>query len=272
MERLRFQDAMLTTSMGGVLSEQESPANFRHVLDVGCGTGGWLIEAAQVYPTMTRLEGVDVSKKMIEYARTQSSAQQVEDRVEFHEMDALRRIDFRANSFDLVNQRLGMSYLRTWDWPKLLREYQRVCRTGGVVRLSESAMIVQTSSSALQELNDLLLAAFQQAGHYFTPDREGVIAHLPPLMQQFFLNVQTHEHHLDFRAGTREGQLFAQDIEHAYRTIVPFLRKWIRLSDDYEQVYRQALVDMGQPDFVATWRLLTVWGTCPVKSKSRSDS
>ena len=270
MERLRSQDSMLTTAMGGVLPEQEAPTSFQRVLDVGCGTGGWLIEAAKQYPGMTRLVGVDISKKMIEYAREQASAQHLEDRVTFHEMDALRRIDVQANSFDLVNQRLGMSYLRTWDWPNLLHEYQRVSRVGGVIRLTESS-IPETSSSALQQLNGLLLTAFHQAGHYFTPDQDGVINHLTPLMQRFFLNVQMREYLLELHAGTDEGLLFAQDIARGYRTFVPFLRKWTIVPDDYEQMYQQALVDMQQPDFVVTWHWKTVWGTCLPKRKSRSD-
>ena len=36
MERLRFQDELLTRNMGGVLPEQEHQERFRSVLDVGC--------------------------------------------------------------------------------------------------------------------------------------------------------------------------------------------------------------------------------------------
>ena len=43
LTRLRLQDAMLTASMGGVLPEQSDPTIFQHVLDVGCGSGDWLI-------------------------------------------------------------------------------------------------------------------------------------------------------------------------------------------------------------------------------------
>jgi hypothetical protein len=42
-----------------------------------------------------------------------------------------------------------------------------------------------------------------------------------------------------------------------YRTVVPFLRKWTHVPDDYEDIYQQALRDLQQPDFVATCSLLT---------------
>src|SRR5713101_8679776 len=65
LTRLAVQDQMLTAGMGGVLPEQADPTLFRRMLDVGCGTGGWLIEAAQTYPTMS-LVGIDISRNMIE--------------------------------------------------------------------------------------------------------------------------------------------------------------------------------------------------------------
>ena len=55
LTRLQIQDHLVTIGMGGVLPEQPDPARFQRVLDVGCGTGGWLIEAAKTYPTMKLL-------------------------------------------------------------------------------------------------------------------------------------------------------------------------------------------------------------------------
>ena len=68
-----------------------------------------------------------------------------------------------------------------------------------------------------------------------------------------------------YHAGTEEGAHFYEDMRYTFRTTIPFLRKWARISDDYEQVYQQVLEEMQQPGFVATWRLLTAWGTNPRK-------
>lgn len=105
------------------------------VLDVGCGAGGWLIETAKTYPHIKKLVGVDISDKMLAYPRVQAQAQQLDGRVEFQAMDALRILEFPPASFDLVNQRLGNSWLRTWEWKKILLEYQRVTRPGGIIRI-----------------------------------------------------------------------------------------------------------------------------------------
>ena len=73
--------------------------------------------------------------------------------------------------------------------------------------------------------------------------------------------VQTREHLLTYRAGTPEGDHFAQDMAHSFHTVRPFLHKWTKVPTDYDDLYQQALQEMQQPDFEATWRLVTTWGT-----------
>src|SRR6185503_12714810 len=100
MQRLHLQDQMANRSMDGLLAEQEHPERFHNILDVGCGTGGWLIELAKAYPTMNKLIGVDVSNKMLDFAREQARAAGVAERVEFLVMDALRMLEFPNDFFD----------------------------------------------------------------------------------------------------------------------------------------------------------------------------
>ncbi len=260
VRRLEVQGQLLTRGMGGVLAEQPETRVFRHVLDVGCGTGDWLLNAAQIYPTMS-LFGVDVSRTMIEYARARAEARGMTNRVEFRVMDTLRMLEFPRGYFDLVNQRLGMSYLRTWDWPNLLQEYQRVTQLGGIIRVTEPAVVIESSSPALTHLYCLVLDAFFRAGHLFERESHGVTSQLAGLLQQSGLQqVQTVEHVLIYRSGTEEGQLLFEDIRRGFRTVVPFLRKWVQVPSDYEALYQQVLTEMLEPDFVATWRMLTAWG------------
>ncbi|MBV9230540.1 MAG: class I SAM-dependent methyltransferase, partial [Chloroflexi bacterium] len=178
MTRLQIQGQMFTAGMGGVLPEQPDPTGFRRILDVGCGTGDWLIQAAKTYPDMSRLVGIDISSSMLDYARAQAAAQQENHRVEFAVMDALLMLEFPSNSFDLVNQRLGMSYLRTWDWAKLLEEMQRVTKRNGVIRITESNIIVENNSPALSRLYEFVLPAIYRAGHLFEEETTGLTAHL----------------------------------------------------------------------------------------------
>jgi ubiquinone/menaquinone biosynthesis C-methylase UbiE len=261
LTRLHHQDHMVTAGMGGVLPEQPESTTWQRILDVGCATGGWLIETAKTHPTTSLLVGVDASSTMINYARNLAKAEQVNDRVEFHAMDALRMLEFPTEFFDLVNHRMGWSWVRTWDWPKLLQEYQRVCTPGGVIRVTE-ADLPEGNSPAMTRLHSLLLQATYQAGRLFTSDSNGVSSQLANLLPRYGVqHVQTRTYKLEYRPGTAQWQSFYEDFSRAYRTSLPFLRKWIRLPEDYEKLQQQALSEMQQPDFVATWNLVTAWGT-----------
>src|SRR5215467_7753442 len=76
--RIAKQDRLVTASMGGVFAEQADTSGFQRVLDVACGAGGWVIDAAQTYPEMS-LVGVDVNRRMIEYASAQAIAEHVDE-------------------------------------------------------------------------------------------------------------------------------------------------------------------------------------------------
>src|ERR1700730_8118778 len=102
IRRLVVENQMINTGLGGVLPEHADPTSFRRVLDVACGSGGWVIDTAQAFPTMS-VFGIDISQQMIEYARAQAQEQHVSDRVELHVMDALLMLEFPNNFFDLVN-------------------------------------------------------------------------------------------------------------------------------------------------------------------------
>ena len=258
--RLNEQDRLITTLIGGLLPEQEDPGRFQHVLDVGCGPGGWLIEMASIYPGISTLVGVDISDRIITYARGQAKAAQVNDRIDFQVGDALRLPKLPANSFDLVHQRLGMSFLRTWEWPKLLSEYQRVCKPGGIIHITENALMPETNSPALKRLVELLIEALYQAGHFFTLEGAGVTRHLTTVMRQYGIRqVQTQVYPLAYHTYPETQQAYAEDVQRLFRTGLPFLRKWIKLPSDYQEIYQQMVFETQKSDFTATNILTTAW-------------
>lgn len=253
------QDRLVTASMGGVLAEQSDPALFQHVLDVACGIGGWIIEAARIYPEMSFV-GIDINPRMITYAQEQAIAQQVNERVEFVVMDALRPLDFPDASFDLVNLRFALSFVRTWEWPRLISNLMRVVRPGGTIRLTEEQIIHESTSPASMRFCEILLHALFQSGHLFTSESDGLTNHLASLLrQQSDQQVQTQAYALRYRAGTPEGQAYTRNGARIIRTLRPFLEKWSGLNEDYNALSQQVYKEVHLPDFAATWNLVTVW-------------
>jgi ubiquinone/menaquinone biosynthesis C-methylase UbiE len=221
------------------------------------------MEMARTYPNVEKLFGGDISGKMMEYARSQAERLGLEGRVQFEEMDALRALPFADAFFDLVNQRLGVSWIRNWEWTKLLIEYQRVTRPGGIIRITESA-IAESNSPALTKLCNLVLETCFHSARFFDKRLDGIIYKLAHLMTIHGIEeVQTRDHTPVFQAGTSEHQSFAEDMTHLFRVSLPFFQKWTRVPADYQAIYELALKEMQQPDFKATWRFLTAWGIRP---------
>ena len=264
LRRLTIQSHMITAAMGGVLPEQDDSTIFRRVLEIGCGAGGWVLDAAQTYPEM-HLVGIDINPLMVDYCRTEAKTQGLENRLEFHVMDALKKLEFPDNSFDLVNLRFGVSFVRTWEWPGFLLEMQRVVRPGGVIRLAECESGSNSTSQALTQLNDLGTRALYQAGYLFTPENTGLTSHLEELLTKSWCErVQTKYSPLTFRAGTPEGKDFREDMDYIFQMFRPFLNKWGGIPENYEALHRQCLKDMEQLDFSAIWPHLTAWGYKPL--------
>jgi hypothetical protein len=121
--------------------------------------------------------------------------------------------------------------------------------------------MIQNNSPALTSLISALQDALYKAGNFYKAEKDGITSELVPLMIQHGLeNVQTHEHMITYHAGTPERQHFIEDIHHSFHTVRPYIQKWV-LVENYDTLYQQALEEIQQPDFVATWRFVTVWGT-----------
>lgn len=261
LQRLNEQDRLFTTSMGGVLPEQHDPAALHTILDVGCGPGWWLIETARTYPAISSLIGLDINSRMVEFGILQAKAAGVANRVRFQTGDALRLLEFPDHTFNLVNQRLAMSFLRKWDWPKFLRECQRVCVPGGIIRITEALLPTSTSPS-LDFLFDLLRNAFYHAGHLFTPERDGVTLHLAKLMNQYgIVDIHTKNYECAFGpANPYPRSRYIHDMHILFENVLPFLRKWTRVPGNYEEIYLQMVNETSQASFETSIFLLTAWG------------
>ena len=109
----------------------DAVAEPRAILDVGCGTGLLLAQAAERFPG-ARLTGVDAAEEMIRVARASAPA---EAPVEFQPATA-EALPFAPGTFDLVLT--TMSFHHWADQPAALREVRRVLAPGGLFALTDA--------------------------------------------------------------------------------------------------------------------------------------
>jgi phosphatidylethanolamine/phosphatidyl-N-methylethanolamine N-methyltransferase len=98
------------------------------VLEVGVGTGLSL----PMYPPFVRVTGVDLSREMLEKARTRVERRALTNVEGLHEMDA-QAMDFPDASFDKIVAMYVVSVVQ--EPGRLLAELHRVCKPDGEIFL-----------------------------------------------------------------------------------------------------------------------------------------
>ncbi len=264
MARLLGQDRLITAGMGGLFSERFDLAGIHRLLDVACGPGGWALQVALRYPEI-EVVGVDISRMMIDYANAQARQQGL-DNVSFRVMDIRQALDFPAASFDLVNARF-INFLPASAWSRLMQEFGRITRSGGVIRLTESEWWYYSSSPALETLNSLLIRALKQQGDSFS--QSGRFTGVLPMLGRFLrevgcVNVSYLPHVIDYSFGSQAHEGFRHDAAAVFKLFQPFLvRMGVATQAEVDQLYEQMQADMQQEDFRGLMFPLTAWGDKP---------
>lgn len=94
----------------------------KHVLDLGCGYGWHCIYAME--QGSASVVGVDISKKMLEVAKSKTQFEQVK-----YSCSAIEDIAFAAESFDLVLSSLALHYVADFD--VVLKKIHSCLKKGG---------------------------------------------------------------------------------------------------------------------------------------------
>ncbi|MBU1747782.1 MAG: class I SAM-dependent methyltransferase [Chloroflexi bacterium] len=153
MSYLDFQAYVdITKHIGGFAATDEllslcHVAEAREVLYVGCGIGVGATYITRKYGC--RVVGVDISEKMIAWARQRAREDKVENKTEFRVADVLD-LPFEADRFDAVIIESVLAFVD--DKPWALRECVRVTRPGGYVGLNESYWLTEPSPEIVAQV------------------------------------------------------------------------------------------------------------------------
>ncbi len=264
MVRLLDQDRLVTKAMGGLLPARSNDfTGIERILDVGCGPAGWTQEVAFAHQDID-IVGIDISEAMIEYARAQAAAQGLEN-AQFRVMDITKTLDFPDNSFDFVNARL-LGFFSPAFWPKLLQEYLRVTRPGGLICLTETEMGL-SNSAALEKWYGWFFRALWNVGQSFSPNgqRLNITAVLASLLRRAGCrDVRVKAYAIDWSLGSDDYYASAQDYKAAFQLLQPFfINAKVATKEEIEQAYEQFQVDLLQDDFSAIHYMLSAWGEKP---------
>jgi arsenite methyltransferase len=108
----------------------------KSILDVGCGTGK--TSSAFAKQRGCRVVGVDLSPRMIAWAKETAQREGVLNQVEFRTADA-KQLPFDDATFDAVICESVLALVP--DKTKALHEFIRVCKPGGYVGMNETTWL-----------------------------------------------------------------------------------------------------------------------------------
>jgi ubiquinone/menaquinone biosynthesis C-methylase UbiE len=261
MARLINQDRVATRAMNGPLSGIPDPSILKNILDLGCGPGGWALDVAFALPDAD-VEGVDVSRTMVNYANARAHSQHLLN-ASFGIMDLTKPLEFPDNSFDLVNARFLVAVLKRDMWPAFLSECTRVLRPGGLLRLTEVADSSCTTSQAVNQLLDLTMCAAYHAGYGFSEDH--ALSLLPRLLSLFreygYEQKKPVAHVIDYSAKTESWADTYHNIQIVGYQMKPLLIKLGLISEEaFDELYQQALIDIQTDAFCGMGHFTTLLG------------
>lgn len=270
--RLRKQDHLLTDAMGGLFQASIDLSQIHDIIDLACGPGGWVFDVAYNHPKK-QVVGVDVSRTLIEYARSEAKVQRL-DNATFEVMDVLQPLDIPDGSFDLVNARTIAGFMLTDAWPTLLEECNRILRPGGILRLTETDRWGTTNSPTFERLSDLCMTALSLTGHGFDPSGRtfGITPMLERLLAQAgFQQIESQRYDINFSSGTAAYASMYENLKVFFKLAQPLLlttrsafpHAAIPDQEELDRLYEQLLIEMLSGDFTATFSLLSAWGKKP---------
>lgn len=139
-QRLDFQFYLIRSILHG---NHASPlrGDLTSILDVGCGTGRWVMEMARTFPG-AQVVGLDIEPPQ--------SGQVLAPNTCFVQANLLDGLPFADRSFDFTHQRLLVLAIPAAHWPAVVGELVRVTRPGGWVELLEGGDIFLNAGPATQ--------------------------------------------------------------------------------------------------------------------------
>jgi ubiquinone/menaquinone biosynthesis C-methylase UbiE len=262
MARLIDQARFMNREIGGALAGLPKLAPNAHILDLGCGPGGWVLDVAFEHPDIT-VTGVDISAIMIAYAQARTRTQKLSNAI-FDVMDITKPLDFPDSSFDMVNARLLTGVLKRETWSSLIAECTRILRPGGFLCLTEGNEFGISMSPAYEELTGYILQATWRAGYGFSPHgRNWAMAPaLPYLLRQGgYRDIHLNSYVTDYSAHTPAWIDYYRNNETIFLQIKPLLLAFNLLtSEAFDQLYQRALIEMNSSDFTCVAQAIRAWG------------
>lgn len=269
MGRLLLQDGILTDGMGGIFPERSDLGSFHHILDVGCGPGGWAMRVARHYPHL-RVTAIDISALDISFAQVQAQREAIQN-VTFARMDALMPLAYPSEHFDMINVRLAGAWIPYPCWESFLLECRRTLKVGGTLRLVEIDQAGISNSSSFEQFSQMIARLYHEKAYGFSQTGLNfcITPVLKPLLKQTgFISTQHRPFVLPFNPEEPNYGSHIQNTLTAFEQFRPVWLKWgLATEEVLNRLKHNLQEDMQQSWFSSYCYGLIVWGSKPEEAR-----
>ncbi|KAL7314878.1 hypothetical protein PS15m_006393 [Mucor circinelloides] len=224
------------------------PSNAQ-VLDLGCGSGCWVMEMAIDYPQY-KITGLDMADMFPTTIRPEN--------VKFELHNILNGLPYPDQTFDYVHMRLLITGLRTEEWPTVIAEIHRVLKPGGLVQLVESDFTEETNVQIVETFNKEFRQAMVDIGQdpWIGPKLGSL------LTQTDFDVLESNERYLDYSLPLNPiAKEMLTNWKSAMLSIKPLLaHRFGTNTDMYNSIVDRYIEGITQ----AGWKV-KIWALCGQK-------
>lgn len=249
-DRLSLQDGLLNDIFPLWASGVARP---QCVLDVACGSGGWLRKVAQTHP---QIKCVGMDKNDLLLGRARDLAAHLPNTVyKQGDMFDLAKI-FKGKQFDYVQMRVS-----SWFVGQRKREVfstiKDLLAPGGTFCLIEFEQPYPTTSLAWRRYSELFFNALQKRGTVYVGTSE-----FAPLFKSLgFTNIGLSAHVIDMSANAPSIQAIVSDMRASVQTLGRMIvTEGLLSADEFDQLKQQCLEDMAAEGFGMLAYFLSITG------------
>jgi len=123
------------------------------VLDIGCGSGGWIASVAELYPKSTFI-GIDI----VDFKREDLP------NLAFIKSNIFDGLPFPDNTFDYVHQSNMMLSIRKDQWPFIIDEIIRVTKPNGWIEFMEKDPKSTSLGPVMDKISKSFVAYLKECG------------------------------------------------------------------------------------------------------------
>lgn len=238
--------------------------HIRAILDLGCGSGEWLMRMAACYPNISAV-GLELNPLAVEYANTQALVRKL-SHCRFLLADALQPLPFPNGHFDLIHLRNAVSWIPPKHYPVLLAECQRVLKPGAILVMSEPENGLSNSD------NPATAKFFRWVGQMYVHRGmgfgDGTIIGITPMLRKLvhqagFQILQLHAYVNETYPGSPYFDTEIQVIRSLFDLMERIVLEMGISSEDYQQTLEEAEREIQQDTFYGMAYMVSVVGIKP---------